>query len=143
VGDHDEVGRRPAPHNVTAFLREGFPVNVLNQVKQVPEVCRIFCANRKKAVPLTARQFACLESFVARIPKRTNDLPADGLTVGWPPTASDSAGQEVPSEPEPDNERDHFADRPAAGGSEGFVEGWQGEPSGAGQHLQGGGDGQD
>jgi adenosine/AMP kinase len=26
------------------FLREGFPVNVLNQLKQVPEVCRIFCA---------------------------------------------------------------------------------------------------
>ena len=26
------------------FLREGFPVNVLNQVKLVPEVCRIYCA---------------------------------------------------------------------------------------------------
>jgi adenosine/AMP kinase len=27
------------------FLREGFPVNVLNQLKQVPEVCHIFCAS--------------------------------------------------------------------------------------------------
>jgi adenosine/AMP kinase len=26
------------------FLREGFPINVLNAVKLVPEVCRIFCA---------------------------------------------------------------------------------------------------
>jgi uncharacterized protein len=33
-----------AGHSFLVFLREGFPVNVLNQVKQVPEVCRIFCA---------------------------------------------------------------------------------------------------
>ena len=25
-------------------LREGFPINVLNAVKAVPEVCRIYCA---------------------------------------------------------------------------------------------------
>ena len=25
-------------------MREGFPVNVLNAIKAVPEVCRIFCA---------------------------------------------------------------------------------------------------
>jgi adenosine/AMP kinase len=33
-----------AGHSFVVFLREGFPVNVLNQVKAVPEVCRIFCA---------------------------------------------------------------------------------------------------
>src|SRR5450756_3135124 len=33
-----------AGHSFVVFLREGFPVNVLNQVKQVPEVCRIYCA---------------------------------------------------------------------------------------------------
>jgi len=33
-----------AGHCFIIFLREGFPVNVLNQVKGVPEVCRIFCA---------------------------------------------------------------------------------------------------
>ena len=33
-----------AGHSFVAFLREGFPVNVLNQIKQVPEVCRIYCA---------------------------------------------------------------------------------------------------
>jgi uncharacterized protein len=33
-----------AGHAFLVFLRDGFPVNVLNAVKQVPEVCRIFCA---------------------------------------------------------------------------------------------------
>jgi len=33
-----------AGHSFLVFLREGYPVNVLNQLKQVPEVCRIFCA---------------------------------------------------------------------------------------------------
>jgi uncharacterized protein len=34
-----------AGHNFLIFLGEGFyPVNVLNVVKMVPEVCRIFCA---------------------------------------------------------------------------------------------------
>ena len=33
-----------AGHAFLVFLRDGFPVNVLNAVKMVPEVCRIFCA---------------------------------------------------------------------------------------------------
>jgi hypothetical protein len=33
-----------AGHALVVFLREGFPVNVLNALKQVPEVCRIYCA---------------------------------------------------------------------------------------------------
>ena len=33
-----------AGHSFIVFLREGFPINVLNAVKVVPEVCRIFCA---------------------------------------------------------------------------------------------------
>ena len=33
-----------AGHCFLVFLREGFPINVLNAVKMVPEVCRIFCA---------------------------------------------------------------------------------------------------
>jgi uncharacterized protein len=40
-----------AGHVFAVFLREGFPVNVLNQLKAVPEVCRIFCAT---ANPLSA-----------------------------------------------------------------------------------------
>jgi hypothetical protein len=33
-----------AGHSFIAFVRDGFPVNVLNQLKVVPEVCRIYCA---------------------------------------------------------------------------------------------------
>ena len=33
-----------AGHSFIVFLRDGFPVSVLNQVKLVPEVCRIYCA---------------------------------------------------------------------------------------------------
>jgi adenosine/AMP kinase len=33
-----------AGHSVVIIRREGYPVNVLNQAKAVPEVCRIYCA---------------------------------------------------------------------------------------------------
>jgi adenosine/AMP kinase len=33
-----------AGHCFVVFLKEAFPLNVLNTIKQVPEVCRIFCA---------------------------------------------------------------------------------------------------
>ncbi|HXZ61270.1 MAG TPA: adenosine-specific kinase [Acidimicrobiales bacterium] len=33
-----------AGHSFVVFLREGYPVNVLNALKAVPEVCTIFCA---------------------------------------------------------------------------------------------------
>lgn len=33
-----------AGHCFAVFLKEAFPLNVLNAIKQVPEVCRIFCA---------------------------------------------------------------------------------------------------
>jgi adenosine/AMP kinase len=33
-----------AGHTFIVFLRDGYPVNVLNAIKQVPEVCTIFCA---------------------------------------------------------------------------------------------------
>lgn len=33
-----------AGHSFIVFLRNGYPVNVLNAVKQVPEVCRVICA---------------------------------------------------------------------------------------------------
>ncbi|MBI3328886.1 MAG: adenosine-specific kinase [Nitrospinae bacterium] len=34
-----------AGHCFVIFLRGAFPINVLNAVKHVPEVCRIFCAS--------------------------------------------------------------------------------------------------
>ncbi len=33
-----------AGHVFVLFLRDAFPINVLNQIKNCPEVCRIFCA---------------------------------------------------------------------------------------------------
>jgi adenosine/AMP kinase len=33
-----------AGHSFIVFMRDMFPVNVLNAIKNVPEVCRIFCA---------------------------------------------------------------------------------------------------
>src|SRR4030081_532998 len=44
-----------AGHSFILFLREGFPVNVLNQVKQVPEVCDIFCATANPVEVIVAR----------------------------------------------------------------------------------------
>lgn len=31
-------------HCFIIFLKDGFPINILNTIKTVPEVCRIFCA---------------------------------------------------------------------------------------------------
>jgi len=33
-----------AGHAFIIFLKDGFPVNILNTVKNVPEVCHVFCA---------------------------------------------------------------------------------------------------
>jgi uncharacterized protein len=51
-GNDDELTRLAAGnalaisagHSFVVLLREGFPVNVLNPLKSVPEVCTIFCA---------------------------------------------------------------------------------------------------
>jgi len=45
-----------AGHSFILFLGEGFfPVNVLNAVKAVPEVCRIFCATANPTQVVVAR----------------------------------------------------------------------------------------
>ncbi|KAG2388973.1 hypothetical protein C9374_014373 [Naegleria lovaniensis] len=33
-----------AGHTFIIFIENGFPVNILNTIKQVPEVCRVYCA---------------------------------------------------------------------------------------------------
>jgi adenosine/AMP kinase len=33
-----------AGHSFIIFMKNGFPINILNTIKSVPEVCRIFCA---------------------------------------------------------------------------------------------------
>lgn len=44
-----------AGHAFVVLLREGFPVNVLNQLKAVPEVCQIYCATANRVQVLVAR----------------------------------------------------------------------------------------
>ncbi len=43
-----------AGHAFVIMLRDGFPVNVMNQVKAVPEVCTIFCATANPVQILVA-----------------------------------------------------------------------------------------
>ncbi|MCK4246673.1 adenosine-specific kinase [Candidatus Bipolaricaulota bacterium] len=41
IGNAEEIG---AGHAFIIFLDGTFPINVLNRIKQVPEVCSIYCA---------------------------------------------------------------------------------------------------
>lgn len=43
-----------AGHSFFVFLENGFPVNVLNAIKAVPEVCRIYCATANPAEVVVA-----------------------------------------------------------------------------------------
>jgi len=43
-----------AGHSFFVFLENGFPVSILNTVKAVPEVCRIFCATANPAEVVVA-----------------------------------------------------------------------------------------
>src|SRR5579875_2825840 len=47
-----------AGHAFIVFLRDGFPINVLNQVKLVPEVCRIYCATANPVQVIVAQTAA-------------------------------------------------------------------------------------
>ncbi|MBL8131937.1 MAG: adenosine-specific kinase [Anaerolineae bacterium] len=44
-----------AGHSFILFLENCFPVNVLNAVKQVPEVCRVFCATANPVEVIVAQ----------------------------------------------------------------------------------------
>lgn len=43
-----------AGHSFVILLRDGFPINVLNPVKAVPEVCTVFCASANPVQVLVA-----------------------------------------------------------------------------------------
>lgn len=46
-----------AGHSFFVFLAEGFyPLNVLNAIKQVPEVCRVFCATANPTSVIVASE---------------------------------------------------------------------------------------
>ena len=50
----ENARRIGAGHSFVILLRDGFPINVLNQVKMVPEVCAIFCATANPVAVLVA-----------------------------------------------------------------------------------------
>jgi uncharacterized protein len=50
----ENARRIGAGHAFVILLRNGFPVNVLNQIKNVPEVCGIFCATANPVSVLVA-----------------------------------------------------------------------------------------
>lgn len=44
-----------AGHSFIIFLRDAFPINVLNSIKNVSEVCRIFCASANPVEVIVAQ----------------------------------------------------------------------------------------
>ena len=47
-----------AGHSFIVLLRQGFPVNVLGQIKSVPEVCQIYCATANPVQVIVAETAA-------------------------------------------------------------------------------------
>lgn len=43
-----------AGHSFFVFMENGFPINVLNAIKAVPEVCRIYCATANRVEVVVA-----------------------------------------------------------------------------------------
>lgn len=50
----DNALRVAAGHSFIIFIRNAYPINVLNAIKSVPEVCRIFCASANPVEVITA-----------------------------------------------------------------------------------------
>ncbi|MGO9197354.1 MAG: adenosine-specific kinase [Acidimicrobiales bacterium] len=70
-----------AGHCFVVLLRDGFPVNVLNALKQVPEVCTVFCATANPLEVLVA------ESDLGR--------GVVGVIDGLPPAGVETAADEA------------------------------------------------
>lgn len=50
----DNAQKIGAGHTFIVFLANAFPINVLNAIKNIPEVCRIFCATSNPAEVILA-----------------------------------------------------------------------------------------
>lgn len=42
-------------HSFFIILKEAYPINILNQIKNIPEVCRIFCATANSVEVVVAK----------------------------------------------------------------------------------------
>jgi uncharacterized protein len=70
-----------AGHVFVIMLRDGFPVNVLNQVKAVPEVCTVFCATANP-----------VEILIAATKRGRGVI---GVIDGEPPAGTETADDEA------------------------------------------------
>ncbi len=56
-----------AGHSFFVFVEDGYPVNFLNTLKQVPEVCGIFCATANPVEIIVAETAKFLQDYNARV----------------------------------------------------------------------------
>lgn len=49
------AGAIGAGHSFIVFMQNGFPINILNAIKQVPEVTRVFCATANPTQVIVAQ----------------------------------------------------------------------------------------
>ncbi len=75
-----------AGHSFIVMLENAFPVNVLNTIKNVPEVCRIFCATANPAIIVLAEEAggrAILGVVDGATPKGVEDEAARAARIGF------------------------------------------------------------
>jgi adenosine/AMP kinase len=71
-----------AGHSFIIFMEDGFPVNILNTIKNVPEVCRIFCATANPVQVIVAETeqgrgiLGVVDGFPVKGPETANDVLA-------------------------------------------------------------------
>ncbi|MFH2064907.1 MAG: adenosine-specific kinase [Pseudomonadota bacterium] len=71
-----------AGHSFIVFMKDMFPINVLNAIKAVPEVCRIFCATANPVEVIIARTeqgrgiLGVIDGFASRGIETTEDMEA-------------------------------------------------------------------
>lgn len=69
-----------AGHMFIIFMEGGFPINILNTVKNVPEVCRIFCATSNPTEVIVADTgqgraiLGVVDGFKAKAVETTGDI---------------------------------------------------------------------
>ena len=68
-----------AGHAFVVVLRDGFPINVLNRIQQVPEVCSIYCAtaNPVEAIVAETEQGRGVLGVVDGFPPKGVETEAD------------------------------------------------------------------
>lgn len=71
-----------AGHSFIIFMRDMYPVNVLNAIKTVPEVCRIFCATANPVEVIVAETeqgrgiLGVIDGFSSKGVEREEDINA-------------------------------------------------------------------